>query len=318
MPIHAPIKGDAKRQRELPKATTHKAVCIGVWDLGYWDDEYKGEKKVIRKIRTQWELNQRMEGEGDYKGKRFVIGTYPTSLSFGEKANLTKMVNSILGKELTEDERKAFDLESLKGMSALISIAHKEGRDGLTYANISGFVPLLDDMEPLAMETNWSTPPEWLQKEINQGWTIQESDSDSCKLAKAELLVAKEEAEEKAKKSTVATSATTSEAEAIGADSTAELIAECDAEQAIAQAETEIPFGSPAEDVSSLSEPEMILKIRKLCMELKIEVQKHITATLGNPITTDKLTKEQAEQVLLELIKIKQSQESFAEESEGE
>ena len=321
MPTYAPPKKGS--ERELPKAKTVRGVCIGFWDLGCKDSDWKGVAKVSREVMFSFEIDQRMTGEGDYKDKRFVMSTRRFTLFLTETSNLGKFITSFLGRPLTEKEmgtykeRGTFDLESLVGMSGAVTVTHVE-KDGKVYANIQNITPLMDGVEPIVQETKWDKAPDWIQKIIEDGWTVKDSDSAMCKMAKCELLVAKEEAEEKAKKSTVATSATTSEAEAIGADSTAELIAECDAEQAIAQAETEIPFGSPAEDVSSLSEPEMILKIRKLCMELKIEVQKHITATLGNPITTDKLTKEQAEQVLLELIKIKQSQESFAEESEGE
>jgi len=93
----------------------------------------------------------------------------------------------------------------------------------------------------------------------------------------------------------------------LGADSTAELIAECDAETALAKAETEIPFGNAGE----LSLDDMLIKIRALAMELKIDLNKHITATTGKVITTDKLDANYAEAVLLSLIAVKQSVDSF-------
>jgi len=313
-PIYAPIKAESKFDRELPKAGPFRAVCIGVWDLGIRDDDYQGTPRTPHEIMFSWEIDQRMTGEGEYKDKRFVMSSRRFTLSFGEKANLTTFVQNLLGKEMSEDERASFDLSSVKGMSVAVTISHTVAKNGKTYANIMNVAPLMQGLVPLVAETNWDIPPKWIQEITTDGWTIKDSDSAMCKMAKCELLVAKEEAD-KTEKPVIATTATTSEAEAIGAESTAELIAECDAEKAVAQAETTIPFGDASEDVTSLSEPEMILKIRKLCMELKIEVQKHIAAVLGSPITTDKLTKEQAEKVLLELIKIKQSQESFTEDT---
>ena len=305
MAIYAPV--EKKFERELPRAGTFKGICIGVWDLGCRDTEYLGVPRVAHEVMFTWEIDQRMTGEGEYKDKRFVLSSRKFTLSFGDKANLTVMVQSLLGKILTEAERKSFDIESIRGMSGAVTIMHTAGKDGGTYANIQTITPLMEGVEPLNQEIDWTVTPAWIQKIIDAGHTVQESDTDSCKLAKCELIVAKEEATKQVAPVVKSTD--------LGADSTAELIAECDAETALAKAETEIPFGNAGE----LSLDDMLIKIRALAMELKIDLNKHITATTGKVITTDKLDANYAEAVLLSLIAVKQSVDSFEKlESEGE
>jgi hypothetical protein len=295
MPTYV-LTDNKKFDRELPRAGTFKGVCIGVWDLGVRDTEYLGQPRVTREVMFSWEIDQRMTQEGDYKDKRFVLSTRKFTMSFADKANLTAFVQALLGKTLTEAERKTFDLDSILGMSGAVTVMHTAGKDGNTYANIQTITPLMEGVEPLKAETDWSTPPAWIQKLIDAGHIVQDSDSDSCKLAKCELQVAKEEAQKEAVKPVA-------ESTELGADSTAQLIAECDAEDVAkkASAEPEIPFGNNDSDA--------LLRLRELARELKINLANHIAATTGTIKPSDKLSLEEVEACLIALESIKANKE---------
>ena len=189
MAIYAPV--EKKSQREIPDEGSVAGICVGVWDLGFRDDEWQGQPKVTHDIMFTWEVDQRMTGEGEYKDKRHVLSSRKFALTFGDKANLTLFVKTLTGKTLTEEERKTFDLESIKGMCGAVTIAHTI-KDGITYANLQTITPLMKGVEPIVAETDWSTPPEWIAKLIEAGHTIKEGDSEACKQRKTMLAVVPE------------------------------------------------------------------------------------------------------------------------------
>ena len=66
----------------------------------------------------------------------------------GKRSNLRPFVEGIIGTSLTDQEAYAFDVESLVGMTCLVTIAHKKSVDGeRTYANIVSTSPLVKGME---------------------------------------------------------------------------------------------------------------------------------------------------------------------------
>ena len=131
---------------EIIEAGTHVARLYSIIDLGVQDTEYMGEKKETPQVRLTWELpNETKNFEGVMKP--LVIGNDYTN-SMGSKANLRKVIEGLLGVQLTDAEAANFDNESYKallGKACLLTVIHKESK-GKTYANVGGVAPLVKGM----------------------------------------------------------------------------------------------------------------------------------------------------------------------------
>jgi hypothetical protein len=104
----------------------HDAVIVDQFDLGLVETPW-GKKPQLR---TFWEINVLMEN-----GKRFIVmKTYGVSLH--KKAILRKDLQGILGRPLTEEELRGFEIESTIGMPCQVLIVHNTGSDGMVYANV--------------------------------------------------------------------------------------------------------------------------------------------------------------------------------------
>lgn len=103
----------------------HSAVCVDLIDLGYEPSPW-GE---LHKCRIIWEINKPMED-----GRPFLVyGKYTVSLD--PKSNLHQLLKGWRGREFTEDELRAFDLEKIVGTSCYLLVEHAS-KDGKTYANV--------------------------------------------------------------------------------------------------------------------------------------------------------------------------------------
>lgn len=135
-----------KKEYTLIPVGTHAARLYSIVDLGVQDYEWKGEKKSGSKIRFTWELpNETQEFDG--VKKPLVIGNNYT-LSMGNKANLRKVIEGMLGITLRDEEAANFDMESFKGFlgkECMLSVIHTKKGDK-TYANIGSVVPLMKGM----------------------------------------------------------------------------------------------------------------------------------------------------------------------------
>ncbi len=104
----------------------HDAVIVDQHDLGYVETQW-GKKPQLR---TFWEIAAMME-----TGKRFIVmKTYGVSLH--KKATLRKDLKGILGRELTEDELRGFEIERTIGMPCQVLVVHNPSGDGIIFANV--------------------------------------------------------------------------------------------------------------------------------------------------------------------------------------
>lgn len=114
----------------LCPAGTHAAVCVDVVDLGICKSTYDGKERKERKIRFVWQID-----EVDLQGKMFTANRRYT-LSLHEKASLRKDLESWRGRPFSEDELRGFDVETVLGAGAMISVVHS-AKDGKTFDNVS-------------------------------------------------------------------------------------------------------------------------------------------------------------------------------------
>lgn len=145
-----PIKADAKSKVPTVPPGTHTAVCYGVVAVGTQvnpNSNFKPAKKVV----LLWELpDERAEFDGKDK-PRGVSKKY--TLSLGDRATLRKDLESWRGRAFTEQELAGFDIDKLIGANCLLNIVHGE-KNGRTFANIAGVVPLPKGMTKRALENH--------------------------------------------------------------------------------------------------------------------------------------------------------------------
>lgn len=139
---------------QLAPAGTHRAVLYKVVNLGTLPTEFQGQKKQSHKIRLFWELTDEEvtyqvteNGVKVEKTAPFSIGRKFT-FSMGDQSHLYPIVTGMIGQGLTEDERWNFDIESLLGMSSLITVVHEE-YNGQKFAKVASTAPLLKGMEKI-------------------------------------------------------------------------------------------------------------------------------------------------------------------------
>ena len=178
--------------RPLAPTGTQLARLIQIVDLGTHKEESVDQKtgaksmKDRRKVRFVWELpNKKAIFRDGGKEEPFTLGGNYT-LSLDKKANLSAIVEGIIGRPLGDSERKAFDISKLLGEGSLLTVLPHTKRDGNLTVKIGGTSPLMDGQEvpPTSNPTVlyqvrdgrnevFNTFPEWLQEEITSSHEFQ-------------------------------------------------------------------------------------------------------------------------------------------------
>ena len=148
---------------------SHVGICIDVVDLGLVKSEYGGKAKTQHKIRIVWQTGEpRDDGKHHQVSKRYT-------LSLHEKASLRKDLESWRGRPFTSEELEGWDVESVLGAGALLSVV-QNATNGNIYANVAAIMrppkgtilPILDsgyvrvkDREPEDEARDDGPSPEW-------------------------------------------------------------------------------------------------------------------------------------------------------------
>lgn len=137
-----------KQERELVRAGTHAAYLYRVVYLGTQKRTFEGKEMQSQKIWIDFELPKEIveyEDKETKEKKSFVrtIGAEYT-LSLSEKGKLLPMLQGWLGRSLTQEELQGFDICSLLGKPAFLTIAHQVAKNGSTYANIASVAPVME------------------------------------------------------------------------------------------------------------------------------------------------------------------------------
>jgi hypothetical protein len=150
--------GDFQR----PDPGMHQAVCSNVYDLGL-QPGYQGV--ITHKLVILWELEETIK-TGDFAGKRFTISKFYTA-SLNEKANLRADLVSWRGREFTEAELKAFDVEKVIGANCWLNIVAKTKPDGKITTTIAAVAPFKrkeGGPEAMTPELPRDYQPDWIKK----------------------------------------------------------------------------------------------------------------------------------------------------------
>jgi hypothetical protein len=160
-------------------AGTHVARCYQIIHIGTIVDTYQGEEKLVNKVRLVFELPLETADFG--KGEQpFSIGRDFT-LSMHEKSGLRAFVQSWLGKAMSDAEASKFDIGTLLGKEAMVSVMHRTANTGRNYADLKGASPLakgmtcppqvnaafLLDYDSEDFDLRFKMLPEWLQNKVS-------------------------------------------------------------------------------------------------------------------------------------------------------
>lgn len=155
--------------RERVPAGTHQAVCQSVHDIGIQETTFNGETKRQHKVVVIWEVNERLT-DGKFKGQRFVVSKKYT-LSLHEKSTLRHDLMAWRGRDFTEAELNAFDLESITGANCMLSITETE-KNGKKYTNIAAVMALPKGMTEITPELENTHRFEWIETLKGKGITF--------------------------------------------------------------------------------------------------------------------------------------------------
>ncbi len=116
---------------------SYPARCYSMVHLGTIEENILGVVKKLNKVRITWELPTELKVFKEENGEQPHVISKEFTLSLHEKATLRNFLKNWRGKDFTEDEAKAFDIEKLVGAPCMLNITHKKSKDGTkTYAEI--------------------------------------------------------------------------------------------------------------------------------------------------------------------------------------
>lgn len=144
-------------------AGSYAARCFSMILIGTITEDYQGQMKTQTKVRIAWETPTETKVFKEENGEQPYALYKEFTLSMHEKGNLRKFLESWRGKNFTEEEAKAFDITALLGKPCMMSVKHKEGKDGKIYAEIAGvnLLPKGFDCPPQISPTQILTFDDW-------------------------------------------------------------------------------------------------------------------------------------------------------------
>jgi hypothetical protein len=161
----------------------HAAVCSVIADIGV-QPQTNTSYKPVPKIVISWLLPSTLTEDS----KPMTISTTFTD-SMNKKANLRKFIETWFGKTFATDEQaNDFDYGLLLGRKCMVSVVHKDGREGKLFANVTGamkpmagvvielpsgfrtvyYAPKDPTLAPAQLSQAYGELPEWIRKKIDQ------------------------------------------------------------------------------------------------------------------------------------------------------
>lgn len=103
---------------------THPARCIGLVDLGFQEEEWKGEKKTREQVWLSFELpNETIERDGVVQP--MIIGTRVTNILL-QNSKLYKWLTAWRGKEFSDAELEGFRLPNILGTACMLTVVENQ------------------------------------------------------------------------------------------------------------------------------------------------------------------------------------------------
>lgn len=151
------IQGSERIGEHVPLGT-HVAVLAQVYDLGIRNHPRFGPR---HELCLWWETAAR-DTKGGQFGVRDVVGA-----NLSPKGYLRKRVEALLGRALTQDEAKSFDLGNVMGRCALVTLVAPE-KDPTGYPFVNGAVPMPAGMPGIRVEGDYTKAPPFVNMVLEQ------------------------------------------------------------------------------------------------------------------------------------------------------
>lgn len=136
---------------KLPSPGSVQGVLAEVVDLGMVTTEWQGKKREREMCLLAFEIDEMIDREG--VEQRMIVHRRFTA-SLNEKAALRAFLEGWRGRTFTDEELAGFDLDSIVGVNAILSLVHNSN-DGKTYCNIDSAAALLRGMEKLTVSKDY-------------------------------------------------------------------------------------------------------------------------------------------------------------------
>lgn len=152
---------------------TYQGVISGAWYIGKHENNFDPQNITVNeRIMFNIEVNELIEDEGDYKGKRYtVLKEINIPKYFGDKATLVHLASAAFGKKLVAKDFEGFDTDTLIGKNIMISTGLTSGGK----AKVTSFSMLMKGMQTILPELS-SDMPDWVKsKAIEGGVQLDES-----------------------------------------------------------------------------------------------------------------------------------------------
>jgi hypothetical protein len=184
MPNYVSIEDNQSLQRTLVPQGTHLATCCAVIDLGKHPN-YSGDKMVKQMMYSFEFPNVKAVFDKD-KGEQPLVRGTMFNVTLHEKGLLRPFLEKWLGRSLTQKELLQFDVESMIGKPAMVSVTHKPNGKGDIKDRITGIQAMPEGMPtpevitpPVVYNiddhpTNWDQIPNWVQNIIQDSQTYKE------------------------------------------------------------------------------------------------------------------------------------------------
>ena len=146
MSLTASSKGGGDFQ--LAPVGNHIARCVQVIDLGTQRDSFEGKPKIMHKVRISWELPEEKAVFDEEKGEEPFLVSKEYTLSLSDRANLRHDLESWRGRDFTEKELEAFDIDKLLGAPCMLNVIHKKSAKKRDYVAITSVTRLPKSVKP--------------------------------------------------------------------------------------------------------------------------------------------------------------------------
>ena len=129
--------------REQVPAGSYASRCYSMVHIGTVSYEFKGETITQNKVRITFELPTETRVFKDGEEAKPMVISQEYTLSLHEKSKLRPMLEGWRGKKFTEEEANDFEISTLVGVPAFISIIHNDKG----YATINSISKMPKGME---------------------------------------------------------------------------------------------------------------------------------------------------------------------------
>jgi hypothetical protein len=144
----------ARRNAAMPKNGSYLARCIGLWNIGVQDEEWKGEKKKTPKLCLNFELYgpNMLYTFDPAKGPQPWTTFIRVTFSKGTQANLTKILKAWYNGdpvEMAQVNSGKFAMEKVLGKPAMVGVEQKDSKKnpGQYYLSIETITAPVSGME---------------------------------------------------------------------------------------------------------------------------------------------------------------------------